>query len=153
MSLSEVQIVSTPSTPLAVVRRLVRAADLPRVVPHGCGLVWNFLRAHGLRGGRNVALYRDSAINLEVGVECADALPEDGDVVRSATLAGRVALVTQLGPYAGLGGAHDAIRRWCAERGERPAGPSWEIYGHWEGAWNSDPGLIRTEVCYLLAER
>jgi hypothetical protein len=27
---------------------------------------------------------------------------------------------------------------------------SWEIYGHWEESWNTDPSKIRTDVFHLL---
>ena len=47
--------------------------------------------------------------------------------------------------------AHQAIRDWCASHGYEPAGPNWEIYGHWLDAWNTDPSSIRTDVFYLLA--
>jgi hypothetical protein len=30
------------------------------------------------------------------------------------------------------------------------AGPNWEVYGHWQDEWNSDPSKIRTDVFYLL---
>jgi hypothetical protein len=54
------------------------------------------------------------------------------------------------GLYNRLHEAHQAIRDWCATHGHSPAGPNWEIYGHWVDAWNSDPSQIRTDVFYLL---
>ncbi len=72
-------------------------------------------------------------------------------MVGSATPAGPVATTTHFGPYGRLHEAHDAIRRWCAGNGHTLAGPNWEVYGHWQDAWNSDPGQIRTDVYYLLA--
>jgi len=71
-------------------------------------------------------------------------------VVRSGTPAGTVASVVHMGPYGGLGAAHEAIRRWSAETNQRLAGPKWEIYGHWQQAWDADPSQIRTDVCYLI---
>ena len=59
------------SIPLAVIRRQARAAELSRVVPECCGLVWNAVRAQQVKAGRNVAIYWDSTIRLEVGVELA----------------------------------------------------------------------------------
>jgi effector-binding domain-containing protein len=139
------------SVPLAVIRRQVSSAELSKVVPEGCGIVWNFIRANGLKGGRNVALYWDGAIRLEVGVEMSDPFTEVGEVVHSATPAGWVASVTHHGPYARLHLAHSAIRDWCAAHQRRRLGPSWEIYGHWQEAWNADPELIRTDVHYLVS--
>jgi effector-binding domain-containing protein len=145
-----VQIERLDSIPLAVVRRQARQSELSRLVPELCGLVWNVLRAQQIKGGRHVAVYWDGSIRLEVGVELSVPFVELGGVVRSATPAGMVAWVTHLGPYGGLGAAHEAIRQWCKSQNHRFAGPQWEIYGHWLKEWDSDPSQIRTDVFYLL---
>ena len=150
MSSLVVEIHDVPPTPLAVLRRQVSATELARVVPECCGRVWKTLQAQGVRGGRHVAVYWDGAIRLEVGVEVAEPFAEQDGVVRSNTPGGRVAVVTHLGPYAGLGQAHAAVREWAKTSGHRLAGPNWEIYGHWQDAWNADPSLIRTDVCYQV---
>jgi effector-binding domain-containing protein len=61
-----------------------------------------------------------------------------------------VATTVHFGPYQRLGDAHAAIRQWCAEQGHALMGTCWEIYGHWEEIWNSDPSKIRTDVFHLL---
>jgi len=77
---------------------------------------------------------------------------EVGDVVRSATPAGVVASATHYGPYGGLDAVHTALLQWCAVNSYQLAGPSWEIYGHWQQEWDADPSRIRTDVYYLLAD-
>lgn len=114
-------------------------------------MVWSFVRAHQLKAGRNVAVYWDGTIRLEVGVELDGALPEGGEVVRSATPAGPTVSVVHLGSYDRLGAAHQAIRDWCSSHHRRLAGPKWEVYGHWQDHWNADPSQIRTDVFYQLA--
>lgn len=136
--------------PIAAIRRLVTRAELPRVVPECCGRVWQHLKAQGIRGGRNVALYRDGAIHLEAGVECLTTFTEDAEIVRSAIPGGAVVTVTHFGPYGGLAAAHQAIVAWCQANGYALAGPSWELYGHWDAAWDANPSLIRTDVAYLV---
>jgi effector-binding domain-containing protein len=131
-------------------RRRVKAVELPRVVPEGCGIVWNVVRAQKARGGRHVAVYLDGSIRLEVGVELDGPFTEQGDVVRSATPGGVVATVTHFGPYGTLGEAHAAIRDWCLANHKRLTGPSWEIYGHWRDEWRVDPSRIRTDVYYQV---
>jgi len=148
----DVRIQTLASTPLAVIQRQVQRADLSRVVPECCGLVWNVVRAQNAKGGRHVALYWDGAIRLEVGCELLGPFEEQDGVVRSATPAGTVAAATHFGPYGGLGAAHDAIHQWCRANDRRLAGPSWEIYGHWLPEWNNDPSRIRTDVFYLLSD-
>lgn len=151
MPTSPVQLQERSALPLVVIRSTVSPARLPEVVPRSCGAVWQALKAQGLRGGRNVALYWDEAIRVEAGVEFAGAFAEQDGVTRSATPAGLVAVVTHHGPYGTLGAAHDAIRRWTQAHHHRTLGPRWELYGHWEPAWDTDPSRISTEVCYLVA--
>ena len=116
-------------------------------------MVWNVLKSLRVPGtGRNVAIYLDSQINLEVGVELDNPFAGFGDVVGSSTPAGLIATTTHLGPYGLLGAAHTAIIKWCADNGHATAGPSWEIYGHWQNEWINDPSQIRTDICYLLTE-
>jgi effector-binding domain-containing protein len=146
-----VQVQRLESVPLAVIRRQTRQSDLGRVVPECCGLVWNVLRSQHTKGGRHVAIYWDCSIRLEVGAEFFGPFVEQGEVVRSATPAGTVAWTTHLGPYGGLGGAHDAVREWCRANNYKLAGPNWEIYGHWLREWDADPSQIRTDVYYLLS--
>jgi effector-binding domain-containing protein len=137
--------------PLAVVRRQAAQAQLSKVVPDCCGIVWNVLRTQKISGaGRHVALYWDDVINVEVGVELDTPFAGHGDVVSSATPAGAVATTTHFGPYGKLGDAHKAVVDWCTANGHVRAGPLWEIYGHWVDAWNNDPSLIRTDVFHLL---
>jgi effector-binding domain-containing protein len=149
-SRAKVQFDQLDSVPLAVIRRQASASELPRVVPQCCGLVWNAVRAQQARAGRHVAIYWDGSIRLEVGVELYGPFAEEGEVVRSATPAGPVAWTTHLGPYSGLGAAHDAVRQWCRANNRKLAGPNWEIYGHWQSEWNTNPSEIRTDVYYLL---
>ena len=72
------------SRPLAVVRRRAEQTELSRVVPEACGTVWEIIRARQLGGaGRNVALYWDGEINLDVGVEFDAPFAGAGDLVPS----------------------------------------------------------------------
>jgi len=147
-----VEVQTLEPIPLAVIRCQARASELARVVPECCGLVWNAVRAQQARGGRHVAIYWDRSIRLEVGVELLGPFAELGEVVHSATPGGAVASTTHFGPYGGLGAAHDAIRRWCEANSHLLAGPSWEIYGHWQNDWNAHPERIRTDIFYLLSK-
>jgi effector-binding domain-containing protein len=147
----EVRLEQFGGVPTAVVRRRASSHELSRVVPDACGLVWKVIRARQVKGaGRHVALYLDDQINLEVGVELDAPFAGDGEVIGSALPAGTVASAVHFGPYGQLHAAHRAIRDWCVKQGYSLAGPCWEIYGHWDDAWNRDPSRIRTDVCYLV---
>ena len=149
----EVSAITVPATPLLIVRRRAAQSELSRVIPEACGLVWNAVRRLGVTSaGRHVALYTgcvNGRFDLEIGVEAGADAVADGEVVLSATPAGRVATVTHMGPYTGLREAHDAVQEWCREHKERPhGGPSWEVYGHMN---NDDPAAVRTDIFYLLS--
>ena len=142
------------SCPLAVVRRRAGRHELSKVVPDACGTVWNVVRAQKVSGaGRHVAVYLDDQINLEVEVELDAPFGGAGDVVGSATPPGLVATTTHYGPYGRLHEAHQAILSWCRENGRNLAGPSWEVYGHWQNEWNNDPSKTRTDIFYLLVAK
>ena len=147
-----VRLQTVDSIPLAVVRLQTRQADLPRVIPENCGVVWNALKAQGRRGGRHVAFYREwhPVIHLDVGAEMFEPFAERDGLVRSATPAGPCAAVTYFGPYHEMQPAHDAVHAWCKAGAHRLAGPSWEIYGHWQSEWDDDPSRIRTDIYDLL---
>jgi effector-binding domain-containing protein len=150
MSSYEVRVAAAGSVPLAVVRRLANRGELAKVVPAGCGIVWEGIRSLNLRGGRHVATYWDDAIHLEVGVELDEPFQGVGEVVPSATPSGLAASVVHFGPYHRLGAAHEAIHQWCSSQALRIVGPNWEVYGHWQPEWDHDPAKIRTEVYYRV---
>lgn len=150
MTTYAVQLQQVDSVPLAVIRRQAKQSELSRVVPECCGLVWNVVRAQQAKGGRHVAVYWDSNIQLEVGVEIYGLFQEQGEVVRSATPAGLVASATHFGPYGGLGAAHKAIHEWSRANNHSLTGPNWEIYGHWQPEWNTNASQIRTDIYYQL---
>jgi hypothetical protein len=136
----------------AVIRRRIEPGEGSRVVPECCGLVWNALRAQNLRGGRNVALYRDCGHAVEAGVELTVPFAARGDIVIAELPACEAASTAHFGPYGGLGAAHSAIQRWCETNGRSLAGACWEIYGHWKDEWNDAPSKIRTDVFYELTD-
>ena len=139
--------------PLAAVRRTASRSELSRVVPEACGVVWNDLRSNQVSGaGCHVAVYLDCVMNLEIGVEMDGPFAGIGEVVGTATPAGRVATATHFGPYDRLNEAHEAVHAHCAANGLELAGPSWEVYGHWTDECNTDPMKIRTDVFYLLKD-
>jgi len=149
----DVRLEQLDSRPIAVVRRRASSRELARVVPDACGLVWNVMSAQQVKAGRHVALYSDCAdgeLTAEVGAEVNGPFTEQDGVIRSATPAGEVATVTHFGPYSGLAAANRALAEWRKANNRRFAGPSWEVYGHWQKEWDTDPSRIRTDVYYLL---
>jgi len=146
----EIRLTDTEAIPTAVIRGRVPATELSKFVPAACGEVWAFIRSAGLpRPGRHTALYLDGGA-VEVGAEASEPFAGNERVHFSKLPAGRVATTTHFGPYGRLGEAHSEIRRWCAEHGYERSNVCWEIYGHWDQSWNTDPSKIRTDVFHLL---
>ena len=99
--------------------------------------------------GQNIFIYRAAtADQLEVDFCVGVRAPftATGAVVPLETPQGVAAMTTHHGDYGRLGEANAAILAWCRANGRKPAGPSWEVYGH----WHADPAQLRTEVYYLL---
>ena len=150
----DIQIQPFPGKPSAIVRRRAALRQLSQVIPQACGEVWDAIRAQKIQGaGRNVVVYLDDEMNLEIGVELDTPLAASGVLISSKLPAGAVATTTHLGPYNRLGEAHQAVMRWCNSQGHEFVRPCWETYGHWMNEWNHDPSKIRTDVFYLLKSR
>jgi hypothetical protein len=143
----EIRVTQVGPQPTAVVRRQAKQNELIKVIPPACSEVWDFFRTSLLpRPGRNVVLYLDEVINLEVGVEVALPFTGNDQIIGSCLPGGLVATTTHFGEYVRLHEAHAAIHRWCAAFNHVRTGPNWEVYGHWE----DDPVKRRTDVYYLL---
>ncbi len=99
--------------------------------------------------GQNIFIYRAAhadRLTVDFCVGASAPFEPVGDVVPLETPEGNAVTTTHAGDYARLGDAHEAILAWCRRHGRSPAGPSWEIYGH----WRPDPAQLRTEIYYLL---
>ena len=112
----------------------------------------------GLRGvhpaGPAFALYHrmpDDTVDIEVGVPIEADLGEpaelDGDLVveQSRIPAGRVAAISHLGGYEGLGQAWDDFMAAVGRSGATPQLPFWEVY-FTEPSPEADPATMRTDL-------
>jgi len=100
--------------------------------------------------GQNVFIYRGATGNLLSVDLCVGAkapFAAVGAVHPLETPGGRAVMTTHVGDYSRLGEAYTAIADWCRTQGRTLAGPSWEVYGHWD----PDPTRLRTEIYYLIA--
>ncbi len=99
--------------------------------------------------GQNIFIYREAnagqlIVDFCVGVTAPFAAV--GEVVPMETPHGAAAMTTHYGDYGRLHEANAAILEWCRANDRALAGPSWEVYGHWD----ADPARLRTEIYYLL---
>jgi len=99
--------------------------------------------------GQNIFIYREptrESVAVEIGVEVSQAFAPAGEVVYTETPAGGAAVAEHIGPYGGLGKAHEAVIAWCDQHGYQRTGVFWELYGDWE----EDPAKLSTKVYYEL---
>ncbi len=102
--------------------------------------------------GQNIFIYRsatDDTLDVEFCVGTTAEFSATGNVEPLLTPSGRAVMTTHVGDYARLGEANAAIVEWCRVNGRERAGPSWEVYGHWD----PDPTRLSTDVYYLLRDR
>jgi effector-binding domain-containing protein len=108
-------------------------------------------RAGGIQlDGQNIFVYRDAPdqpghLDIEFGVGITAPLVPVGNVRAVELPFGEVATTTHQGAYTGLSAAHDAVLAWCRAHSRAPAGPRWEVYGHW-----TEGESPRTDIYYLL---
>src|SRR5262249_38064860 len=105
-----------------------------------------FAKAAGLAPGKMFALLREGTDDLGIGVEIEVPFAGTERVEASSLPGGEVATAAHFGDYGRVPETHQAIRRFCAERGLRLAGPFWDLYDHPA----EDPARQRTDVFYLL---
>ena len=148
----EIKIHSVPMRHLAVVRRHLKWCELGGHLIPLLDRVYAQVRAGKvIQSGQNVFVYKNGAkegVTVEVGVEVPDRFEDVGDVVYSSTPSGEVASTLHVGPYSDLGGAYDAVIRWCKEHRHPQANVWWEVYGD----WHDDLSELETEVFYLLQQ-
>jgi effector-binding domain-containing protein len=148
----EVRIVDVVATPLAAVRATrVDFSELGKTITASLDKVYAVLRARGVKGvGHNVVVYRmgPAPFDVAIGVQTAEPIAPEGEVIATATPAGRAATTVHWGAYDQLGRAHEAIHAWCSANGFRLGAFNWELYGD----WSDDPAKLRTDVFYLVQD-
>jgi effector-binding domain-containing protein len=143
-----VALVRVAPQPTLAVPAQVEQGELARAIPKLLDDVYRLIHERQIEhGGLNVVLYRGCS-DIEAGVLVSEPMRGEGRVVASLLPGGTIATTRYAGSYEGLGVAHEAIRRWIDEQGLALAGPSWEIYGHWD----DDPEKRYTQVSYLLRD-
>jgi Transcriptional regulator, effector-binding domain/component len=99
--------------------------------------------------GQNVFIYRaldGNVLSVDFCVGAKAPFTAAGPVLPLETPGGVAAMTTHHGDYGKIGDANAAIMEWCRTNNRRRAGPSWEVYGHWD----PDVSKLRTDIYYLL---
>ncbi|HVM99455.1 MAG TPA: GyrI-like domain-containing protein [Caulobacteraceae bacterium] len=148
--------VTVVATPIAAVGGWAPRNGLGQAIVSRLDKVYAVLRARQVTGlGHNVVVYKAAAgapadvrLLIEVGVQTPEPISPEGEVIASATPAGRAATVAHVGPYDGIPATGDAAIAQMDAMGLKRASVSWEVYGDWE----EDPARLRTDLYWLLAD-
>jgi hypothetical protein len=150
----EVTELMAEATPIAAVDGWTLRNALPQAIRGRLDKVYALLRGRQIKGlGHNVVVYKQAAgappdlrLLIEVGVQTPAPIAPEGEVVASATPAGRAVTVAHFGPYDRIGVTGEAAIARMEAMGLKRAGVSWEVYGDWE----EDPAKLRTDLFWLV---
>ena len=124
---------------LAAVNRRVHPGGVATAFGPALDEVWAFLRKNpGLRTDSHNVFYYDhtransEGMDVRFGVEVTRRFVPSGPVACVETPSSRAAVTVHCGAYSGLGSAHEALRRWFSQNGEKIGAWSMEIYGDWD---------------------
>lgn len=136
------------------------AASAPGFGPENVGPVFQplfqqvhaRLRDQGARPGINIARYQDpdedGGVTFHVGFEIGDQDINADDLLRITSLpAVRVAALVHRGTMQDIAPAFEALIHWVKDSGHTLAGPTRELYHHWD---YEDPAAHVTELQVLL---
>ncbi|NUL45258.1 AraC family transcriptional regulator [Cellulosimicrobium funkei] len=141
-------VTDSPMDALAEVFDSTFSALFPALSTHG-------LQPIGPAFSLNTRMPSDT-VDMEVGLPVDRPLEErvtagSGITLESSELpGGRIAIVSHLGAYDGLGDAWGAFMQAVAEAGHQPTLPFWEIYVT-EPSPDQDPAAMRTDLVTLLS--
>ena len=146
----DIREVTVPPRPVAGVRAQVRLGQVGREFGKHLDQVYAAGKGGALQlDGQNIFIYRardGEMLTVDFCVGTKAPFDPIGAVQSLTTPSGRAAMTTHVGDYGQIGEANAAILAWCDANGRERAGPSWEVYGHWD----NDPSKLRTEIYYLL---
>lgn len=136
------------------IRKRSAAQALPEVIPQTCMAIMQQLGQNGHQAIEDafVAYYNMDMQNLDIEIGFTTnkelPLPGQGNIQRGSIPGGKTASVLHVGPYDGLGAAHDTLHRWMAEKGYESASGYYELYLN--DPQKTPPEALKTEVFTLL---
>ena len=147
----ECSIVTVERRLTAVIKTMVPMAEIPQAQRAARAKIDAALpKLDVAPAGPSLTLWRpptDGRLDMEPGVLVSRTFEPVGEIVPSATPAGRAVHFRLVGNYDGLPGAWHTLFAWCAEQKLKLAGVNWEIYGDQK----EDVSKIETDLYALLA--
>jgi len=140
------------SHPIAVVRATTAQVELPKAIQAAFDRFYAIKELGIATRGHNVVFYPDWSPDRPYMIECGVLTSEpvggrDG-VVPSALPAGRIALLSHVGPYQTMHDTYVKLDAWCKQEGLIRTQAFWEEYDD----WTDDPTKLRTDIYLLLRQ-
>lgn len=133
------QLVQRQQQHVASIRVKCKPADLSKQLAILLPEVMAHVQAVGAKmAGAPFSRYHkmgEAEIELEAGIPVKAPFEEKGRVKNGTLPAGKAASCWHVGPYHGLGKAHQGLGAWVATQKLTPRGGPWEVY------W-TDPGMV-----------
>ena len=148
--MSDIELVTLPPQPTAVVRGRVVVDDLPGFLGEAYGEVMRVLGEQGRSpAGPPFGRYQrdDGGFEVVAGFPTAGTVRPTDRVEADTLPGGLTARLLYRGDYAGIGAAYEAVEAWLAERGYLPSGLPWESY--LDGPEVAEPRTVLQVPCAL----
>jgi effector-binding domain-containing protein len=114
----KVEVSSRPAQITLGTRRNSPVQDLPQLIPQTCKAIVQYVAQNdqGTIEYPFVAYYNMDMQNLdvEIGFTVNKEIPGQDNIQRGSIPGGKAASLVHVGPYDGLGAAHDTLHRWMA---------------------------------------
>lgn len=117
--------------PAAVEHAVTDAAGLPATIDRGFPALFGQLAKLGVTpSGPPFIRFLEvgERFEIQLGVPVPPGTGELAGAEARSLPPGRAAVLRHVGPYLGLRDAFEKLRTWVEDRGERIAGPHWEVY-------------------------
>jgi AraC family transcriptional regulator len=140
--------------PALVIRRRIKAADIPTTLAEILPRVYLHAQQHGIAlAGPPFTRYLEvgpGLLTIEGGMAVATAAKAEGEIEPTELAGGPAAVAIHEGGYDSLPETHAAIEQWIEGQGHKAGGAPWEVYLTDPGD-HPDPKDWRTEVIWPLA--
>ena len=150
----DVQLKDVKKQSTLIIKTKSKKADIGKELAKIYPKIFAHLAANKIAPSAPIALYTTvdgENFEIQAGVVVPEGAKGDGEIVASELPGGRAAFTIHTGPYENLSKTYAVVMDWLKTKGEKMAGPSWEIYVSDPG--DTKPEALKTEIYVLVEEK